>query len=315
VAIGLSSADGLPVHPLCFGGNVFGWTADEEQSFALLDAYAGAGGNFVDTADEYASWLPDGAGASERIIGAWMASRGNREQIAVATKVGRMPGLKGLSRATIAKAVDDSLARLGTDYIDLYYAHEDDPDTPLEETLGAFDELVRSGKIRRVGASNYSADRLAEALAISAREGFATFAALQPQYNLMDREYEGELRDLCGREGIACVPYFGLAMGFLSGKYRPGVRVESQRARIAAKYLDARGEATLAVLDEIAAARGVADGAVALAWVRRQPTVVAPVASARTVEQLAELLPMAALELEEAELSRLDEVARAGADG
>lgn len=315
MTIGLSSADGRAVHPLCFGGNVFGWTADEEQSFALLDAYAEAGGNFVDTADEYASWLPDGAGVSERIIGAWIASRGNREQIAVATKVGRMPGLKGLSRATIAKAVDDSLARLGTDYIDLYYAHEDDPETPLEETLGAFDELVRAGKIRRVGASNYSAERLAEALAISAREGLAAFTALQPQYNLMDREYEGELGELCGREGIACVPYFGLAMGFLSGKYRPGVRVESQRARIAAKYLDARGEATLAVLDEIAASHGVADGAVALAWLRRQPTVVAPVASARTVEQLAELLPMAALELDEAELSRLDEVARVGADG
>jgi aryl-alcohol dehydrogenase-like predicted oxidoreductase len=312
VPIGLSNADGRTVHPLCLGGNVFGWTADEEESFAVLDAYAEAGGNFVDTADEYASWLPDGAGASERIIGAWMASRGNREQIAVATKVGRMPGLKGLSRATIAKAVDDSLARLGTDYIDLYYAHEDDPDTPLGETLAAFDELVRAGKIRRVGASNYSAARLAEALTISAREGLAGFAALQPQYNLMDREYEGELRDLCGREGIACVPYFGLAMGFLSGKYRPGVRVESQRARIAAKYLDERGEATLAVLDEIAAARGVTDGAVALAWLRRQPTVVAPVASARKVEQLAELLPMAALELDEAELSRLDEVARAG---
>ena len=310
MASDLTSADGKAVHPLCLGGNVFGWTADEDQSFTLLDAYAEAGGNFVDTADEYASWLPDGAGASERIIGAWMASRGNREQIAVATKVGRMPGLKGLSRATITKAVEDSLARLGTDYIDLYYAHEDDPDTPLEETLATFDELVRAGKIRRVGASNYSAARLAEALSISAREGLAAFEVLQPQYNLMDRGYEGELSDLCAREGIACVPYFGLAMGFLSGKYRPGVRVDSQRARIAAKYLDERGLATLAVLDEIAAARGVTDGAVALAWLRRQPTVLAPVASARTALQLAELLPMATLELDQAELSRLDEVAR-----
>jgi aryl-alcohol dehydrogenase (NADP+) len=313
VAIGLSSADGRTVHPLCLGGNVFGWTADEDQSFALLDAYAEAGGNFVDTADEYASWLPDGAGASERIIGGWIASRGNREQIAVATKVERMPGLKGLSRATITKALDDSLARLGTDYVDLYYAHEDDPETPLEETLAAFDELVRAGKIRRVGLSNYSAERLAEALRIAAREGLCSPAALQPQYNLMGRAYEGELSDLCAREGIACVPYFGLAMGFLSGKYRPGVRVDSQRARIAAKYLDERGLATLAVLDEIAAARGVTDGAVALAWLRRQPTVVAPVASARTARQLAELRPMAALELDAAELSRLDEVARDGA--
>jgi aryl-alcohol dehydrogenase-like predicted oxidoreductase len=308
MAIDLSSADGTAIHPLCLGGNVFGWTADEEGSFALLDAYAAAGGNFVDTADEYASWLPDGAGASERIIGAWLASRGNRERIAVATKVGRMPGLKGLSRATIMQAVDDSLARLGTDYIDLYYAHEDDPETPLEETLGAFDELVRAGKVRRVGASNYGAERLAEALAVSAREGLTKFAALQPQYNLLDREYESELRDLCAREGIACVPYFGLAMGFLSGKYRAGVAVKSQRARIAGKYLDARGEATLAVLDDVAAAHEVAVGAAALAWLRGRPTVAAPVASARTVAQLEEILPMAVLELSADELTRLDQV-------
>lgn len=305
----LTSADGSTVHPLCLGGNVFGWTADEKQSHALLDAYAAAGGNFVDTADEYASWLPDKAGVSERIIGGWMASRGNRERIAVATKVGRMPGLKGLSAATIGKAVDDSLARLGTDYIDLYYAHEDDPDTPLEETLAAFDELVRAGKVRQVGASNYSAARLAEALATSARARTCSFVALQPQYNLMDRDYEDELMALCTREEVACVPYFGLAMGFLSGKYRPGVEVESARSRIAGRYLDERGTATLAVLDGVAAAHGVAAGAVALAWLRERPTVVAPVASARTVDQLAELLPMATLTLDEEEMSRLDAVA------
>jgi aryl-alcohol dehydrogenase-like predicted oxidoreductase len=314
MSIELSTAAGSTVHPLCFGGNVFGWTADEEQSFALLDAYAEAGGNFVDTADEYASWLPDKAGVSERIIGSWMASRGNREQVAVATKVGRMPGLKGLSRETIATAVDDSLARLETDYIDLYYAHEDDPETPLEETLAAFEDLVAAGKVRRIGASNYSAERLAEALETSAREGLGSYAVLQPQYNLMDRDYEGATLELCQREGIACIPYFGLAMGFLSGKYRRDAEVKSQRARIAGKYLDERGVATLGVLDEVAVAHGVAVAAVALAWLRQQPTVAAPVASARTPEQLAELLPMAELRLGEQELARLDAVASPAGD-
>jgi len=302
----LNAASGAAVHPLCLGGNVFGWTADKEQSFALLDAYAEAGGNFVDTADEYASWLSDGAGASERIIGAWMASRGNREQIAVATKVGRLPGLKGLSRATIAAAFDGSLQRLGTDYIDLYYAHEDDPETPLEETLAAFDELVRAGKVRRIGASNYSAERLATALETSAREGLAAYVAVQPQYNLMDRDYEGQMMELCEREGIACVPYFGLAMGFLSGKYRPGAEVKSARARIAERYLDERGIAALGVLDEVGAAHDAPVAAAALAWLRQRPTVAAPLASARTVEQLAEVLQMAELELSADELARLD---------
>jgi len=310
-----SNGDEVGPHPLCLGGNVFGWTADERQSFELLDAFAAGGGNFVDTADEYVSWLPDcEGGESEQIIGNWMAGRGNRDQVLVATKVGRMPGLKGLARGTIRRAVEGSLTRLRTDYIDLYYAHEDDPETPLEETLSAFDELVREGKVRQIGASNYGPERLAEALAVSARAGLARYVALQPQYNLMDRDYEGSLMELCEREDVACVPYFSLAMGFLSGKYRPDVAVKSQRARIAEKYLDDRGLAVLAALDEIAAAHVVSVAAEALAWLRRQPTVAAPVASARTVDQLAELLAMVDLELGEDELSRLAAAGSAAGD-
>jgi aryl-alcohol dehydrogenase (NADP+) len=289
---------------------VFGWTADEEQSFRLLDAFEAAGGNFLDTADEYVSWLPGcGGGESEQIIGRWMASRGNRERIVVATKVGRMPGLEGLSRETIRRGVEGSLSRLQSDYIDLYYAHEDDPETPLEETLGAFDELIEEGKVRHLGASNYGADRLAEALEVSAHSGLARFEALQPQYNLMDREYEGALRELCLREDLACVPYFSLAMGFLSGKYRPDAEVESQRARIAGKYLTDCGIAVLAVLDAVAAEHAVPVAAVSLAWLRAQPTVVAPLASARTTEQLAELMAMTALRLSDEEIGRLSAAA------
>jgi aryl-alcohol dehydrogenase (NADP+) len=289
---------------------VFGWTVDEEESFRLLDAFVEAGGNFLDTADEYVSWLPGcEGGESEQILGRWMASRGNREQLIVATKVGRMPGLEGLSRETIRSGVDGSLSRLQTDYIDLYYAHEDDPQTPLEETLGAFDELIGEGKVRHLGASNYAADRLAEALDASDREGLARFTVLQPQYNLMDREYEGALRDLCLREGVGCVPYFSLAMGFLSGKYRPDVKVESQRARIAAKYLTDRGIAVLAVLDAVAARHGVPVAAVSLAWLRAQPTVAAPLASARTIEQLEEMMAMTELRLSDGELEQLSAAA------
>jgi len=242
----------LDVYPLCLGGNVFGWTVDDVQSFELLDAYAEVGGNFLDTADEYVAWVPGGAGGeSETMIGTWMKERGNRDQIVVATKVGRGPGEKGLAPGTIRSGAEASLRRLQTDYIDVYYAHQDDPDTPLEDTLGAFDELVREGKVRHIAASNYGADRLAEALSVSEREGFSRYIALQPQYNLLDRSgYEGDLLALCEREGIACVPYFSLAMGFLTGKYRPGVDVDSPRSRIARKYMNDRGIALLGVLDD-----------------------------------------------------------------
>ncbi len=299
----------LDVFPLCLGGNVFGWTADEAQSFAVLDAYAAAGGNFIDTADAYSAWVPGHAGGeSETIVGRWMAARGNRDRMVVATKVGKLPGLAGLSAKTIRAAAEGSLRRLRTDRIDLYYAHADDEATPLEETLGAFDALVREGKVRHIAASNYGAARLAEALALSRRAGLARFVALQPHYNLAHRgDYEGALADLCVREGLACFPYYALASGFLAGKYRPGANVASQRAASAAKYLDERGLRILAALDGIAAQRGTTVAAVALAWLLTRPGVAAPIASARTPDQLTDLLPLASLRLDADERRRLDD--------
>lgn len=300
----------LLVHPLCLGGNVFGWTIDEAQSFAVLDAYAAAGGNFIDTADVYSAWVPGNQGGeSETIIGRWMQSRGARDRTIVATKVGSAPGVKGLAAATIAQAADASLRRLATDRIDLYFAHIDDATTPLEETLSAFDGLVKAGKVRHIAASNYSAARLAEALAISDRNGLTRYAVLQPHYNLAHRhDYEGALQDLCVRDGIACVPYFALAMGFLTGKYRPGGVVDSPRAQGAGQYLDARGLRLLAELDTLAAAHHTTVAAVALAWLSQQPSVTAPIASARTPAQLAEWLPAASLTLTPSEVARLSAV-------
>jgi aryl-alcohol dehydrogenase-like predicted oxidoreductase len=298
---------GLAVSPLCLGGNVFGWTADEDESAAVLDAYVAAGGNFVDTADGYGNWVEGNPrGMSERIIGGWMAARGNRDQLVLATKVGRAEGMRGLRAETIRTGAEQSLERLGTDRIDVYYAHADDPDTPIEETMGAFDELVRAGKVLHVAASNYTAPRLAEALRVSEREGFTRYVALQPEYNLVSRsEYEGELQELCVAEGLACMPYYALASGFLTGKYRPdGREVVSARAASARKHLDSATH-VLDVLDETAVAHSTTVAAVALAWLRVQPGVTAPIASARTPEQLAELLPMAELELTPAELDRL----------
>jgi aryl-alcohol dehydrogenase-like predicted oxidoreductase len=304
VALG---STGIAVSPLCLGGNVFGWTADEAGSAAVLDAYVAAGGNFIDTADGYGNWVEGNPrGMSERIIGRWMAERGNRDELVIATKVGQAQGMRGLAAETIRTGANESLERLATDRIDLYYAHADDPDTPLEETMAAFDALVRAGKVLHVGASNYTAPRLAEALRVSDRQGLARYVALQPEYNLVSRsEYEGELQKLCVAEGIACMPYYALASGFLTGKYRPGgPDVESARARSARKHLDRAGH-VLAVLDEVAAAHSTTVSAVALAWLRAQPGVTAPIASARTPEQLAELLPMAGLELSSEELDRL----------
>ena len=297
----------ISVSPLCLGGNVFGWTADEDASFAVLDAYAAAGGNFVDTADGYGDWVEGNPrGASERIIGRWMAARGNRDDLVIATKVGRASGMRGLGAATIRAGAEASLERLATDRIDLYYAHADDLDTPLDETMTAFDALVREGKARHVGASNYTAPRLAEALRVSDERGLARYVALQPEHNLVSRaEYEGQLQELCVAERIACMPYYGLASGFLTGKYRPGgPAVESPRAGSASSYLDG-GAGVLAALDEVAAAHSTTVAAVALAWLRAQPGVTSPIASARSPEQLAELLPMAELELSPAELVRL----------
>jgi aryl-alcohol dehydrogenase-like predicted oxidoreductase len=298
----------LDVFPLCLGGNVFGWTADRDASFSVLDGYAAGGGNFIDTADAYMAGVPGNSGGeSETIIGEWTAARGNRDEVVIATKVGKMPGFEGLGSETIHRAADASLKRLGTDHIDLYYSHADDPDTPLEETLGAFGELIEAGKVRQVAASNYSAARLAEALAIAEREGLPRYVALQPKYNLVERDYETNgQRDLCEREDLACFPYYALASGFLTGKYRPGAgHIDSPRAKGAAKYLDERGEAVLKVLDEVAAAHRVEVAAVAVAWLREQPTVLAPIASARNAEQLAPLLESVSLELGASELDAL----------
>jgi aryl-alcohol dehydrogenase-like predicted oxidoreductase len=297
------------VFPLCLGGNVFGWTIDEQRSFAVLDAYAQAGGNFIDTADAYGRRGPGGAGESERIIGRWMAARANREGLVIATKVGMSGELRGLSETTIKRGVEGSLQRLRIECIDLYYAHQDDHDTPLEETLAAFGALIDEGKIRYAAGSNYSAARLDEALQIGERDGMASYVALQPHYNLMERRgYEGELRALCERRGLACVPYFGLARGFLTGKYRRGGElVDSPRAAgVRDSYFDERGFAVLDALDAIASAHATAVAAVALAWLLAQPTVAAPIASATSVEQLGELLHSAELELDPEELSRLE---------
>jgi aryl-alcohol dehydrogenase-like predicted oxidoreductase len=302
----------LAVFPLCLGSNIFGWTIDEPQSFAVLDAYAAAGGNFIDTADSYSAWVAGNQGGeAETIIGDWMAARGNRDQMVIATKVGKMPGLTGLAPSTIRRAAEDSLARLQTDRIDLYYAHSDDEGTPLAETLTAFGDLIAEGKVRHIGASNYGAQRLAEALALARASGLPEYVALQPHYNLVHRsEYEGELADLCAREGVSCIPYYGLASGFLTGKYRiGGAETGSPRAGGARRYLDEGGTAVLAVLDEIAASHGTSVAAVALAWLAAQPAVVAPIASARSPEQLAELLPVARLTLDSSELGRLTSAA------
>jgi aryl-alcohol dehydrogenase-like predicted oxidoreductase len=298
----------LDVSPLCLGGNVFGWTIDEQRSFAVLDAYAQAGGNFIDTADSYGRRGDGGAGESERIIGRWIAARGNRAELVIATKVGMAPHLPGLSEATIRRGIEGSLERLGIDSVDLYYAHKDDPDTPRAETLGAFGALIEEGAIRYAGASNYSAARLSEGVRIGGRDGMASYVALQPHYNLMERAgYEGELAAVCEASGLACVPYFGLAKGFLTGKYRrDGAPVESPRAAsVRASYFNERGFAVLAALDELAGAHETSVASVALAWLLAQPSVVAPVASATSVEQLAELLAASRLELTAQELARL----------
>jgi aryl-alcohol dehydrogenase-like predicted oxidoreductase len=301
------------VFGLCLGGNVFGWTIDEAASFEVLDAYVAAGGNFIDTADMYGRRGAGGAGSSERIIGNWITARGNRESLVIATKVGMAKDPPGLSRDSIRRGIAASLQRLGIDRVDLYYAHRDDTDTPLEETLGAFAELIAEGSVRCVGASNYSAARLEQALRLGEREDLASYVALQPHYNLLERdEYEGELAAVCARGGLACLPYFGLARGFLSGKYRPdGESIESPRAEgVRASYFNERGFAALTALDQIAAAHATTVAAVALAWLAAQPTVLAPIASARSPEQLAELLPSVGLALSAEELARLDAVGR-----
>jgi aryl-alcohol dehydrogenase-like predicted oxidoreductase len=297
----------LEVFEVCLGGNVFGWTADRADSFAVLDALLDAGGNFVDSADSYSAFAAGNSGGeSETMIGAWLAARpGARERLVLATKVAKHPEFKGLAPDNIRAACDASLQRLGTDHIDLYYAHEDDPNVPLAEVLGAFAELIEAGKVRHIAASNYSPERLAEALRVADAEGLPRYVALQPHYSLVERkEFEGPLQDLAHAEELAVFPYWGLAKGFLTGKYRPGGdAVDSPRSGQASKYLEEeRGPKVLVALDEVAAAHSVPLAAVALAWLRAQPTVAAPIASARNTDQLAPLIEAAQLELTPTEL-------------
>lgn len=286
---------GLDVFPICLGGNVFGWTADEQQSRDVLDAYTEAGGNFIDTANSYLTEH----GRSEKIIGRWMADRRNRDRIVVATKVGGGKGkVRNLRADNIEREAHASLERLQIDRIDLYYAHFDDEHTPLEETVRAFDALVRTGIVRHIGASNYTPERLTAALDLQREHGLAEFTVLQPQYNLVEREFERTLLPVAENWDLAVLPYYALARGFLTGKYRPGgPNVDSPRAGAARVYLDRGGAAVLDALDQITEARNTTVAAVAIAWLRARPGVVAPIASARTTEQLDQILPAATLEL------------------
>jgi len=303
---------GLQVAPLALGGNVFGWTADQATSFALLDAFVDAGFNLVDTADVYSRWAPGHSGGeSESVIGQWLRRSGKRDRIVLATKVGKDMGSGriGLARKRIHEAVESSLRRLQTDRIDLYQSHDDDAGTPLEETLSAFADLIAQGKVRAIGASNHSAPRLAEALAVSRRLGVPRYESLQPLYNLCDRApYEAELEALCRSEGIGVINFYGLARGFLTGKYRSEADlVKSPRgAGVKAAYFNPRGWRVLAALDAVAARTRASQAQVALAWQMARPSVTAPIASATSVEQLRELIGAATLVLSAADIAALD---------
>ena len=291
----------LSVYPLCLGGNVFGWSADESQSHDVLDAYTSHGGNFIDTADVYSEWKDGNKGGdSEAIIGSWLKKRGNRSEVVIATKVAKLSTRPGLSAANIKAAVAESLKRLQSEYIDIYYAHEDDQNTPLEETLGAFDEIVKSGKVRYIAASNYNSARLKEAIAISKSNNFAQYIAIQNHYNLLERkEYESDMAPALKELGLSGIPFFALARGFLSGKYRKGATIESVRAGGVASYLNDAGYALLEKLDVLAKSHNASVSAIAIAWLRAQPTISAPIASARTVAQLNEIVPIVNLSSEE----------------
>ena len=282
----------LDVYPLCLGGNVFGWSANESQSQAVLDAFDSLGGNFIDTADVYSEWV-DGnkGGESETIIGNWMKSRGKRHQFVIATKVSQLSSRAGLRPENIIAACNDSLQRLQTDHIDLYYSHHDDKDVPIAETLGAYQTLINEGKIRYIGASKYSAARLQEALDIAAKENLPKYICLQDQYNLVERNpFESEQQAVLKANAISALPFFGLARGFLTGKYRPGVTVDSIRAAGVASYQNDKGYSLIAELEKIAKVHNSSISAVALAWLRSNPQVSTPIASARTVEQLSEIM-------------------------
>jgi aryl-alcohol dehydrogenase-like predicted oxidoreductase len=303
---------GLEVSVLALGGNVFGWTADEATSFKLLDGYVAAGGNFIDTADTYSRWAPGHQGGeSETVIGKWLKQRGNRKTVVIATKVGAEmgPERKGLKKAYIMQSVEQSLARLQTDYIDLYQSHRDDADTPVEETLGAYAELIAKGKVRAIGASNFTAQRMGESLEASHKHGWPAYQSLQPHYNLCERaDYEQNLEPWCLREGVGVIPYFSLAAGFLTGKYRSEADLaKSPRGQGVKKYLNERGLAILAALDGVAKQHNSTQAAVALAWLMARPSVTAPIASATNLEQLDTLIASTKLELDAAAIAKLDQ--------
>jgi aryl-alcohol dehydrogenase-like predicted oxidoreductase len=303
---------GLEVAPLALGGNVFGWTVDEPSSFQLLDAFVAAGFNLIDTADIYPKWVPGNEGGeSEAIIGNWLKRSGKRQQVIVATKVGMEmgPDRKGLSKDYILRSADDSLRRLQTDCIDLYQSHQDDLQTPLEETLEAYGQLIKQGKVRAIGASNYGAARLEEALNTSKRLGLPRYESLQPLYNLYDRAvYEAELEPLCERENLGVIPYYSLAAGFLTGKYRSEADLaKSQRGGTVKKYLTDRGQQVLKALDEVAAQHRSTPTRVALAWLIARPGITAPIASATSLAQLNDLIEATKLELDQASIELLDQ--------
>jgi aryl-alcohol dehydrogenase-like predicted oxidoreductase len=301
----------LCVTPITFGGNVFGWTADERTSFALLDAFVGAGFNFIDSADVYSRWHPGNKGGeSETIIGSWLKARGNRDNVIIATKLGgeMASGKKGLSRKYMMQAVEDSLRRLQTDYIDLYQSHRDDPDTPVEETLSAYGDLVKQGKVREIGASNFSAPRLAESLKVSSETGLPRYQSLQPQYSLVERdEFEGPLEDLCLREKVGVIGYYSLASGFLTGKYRSAADTAGRaRGSRVGQYLNDYGFGVLKALDDVAARYNAKPGQIALAWLIARPSVTAPIASATNLQQLQELVKAAEIKLDAAAIRQID---------
>ena len=301
----------LEVTPLCLGGNVFGWTADEATSFRLLDAAVDAGCNFIDTADVYSKWVPGNKGGdSETVIGKWLKRSGKRAKVVIATKVGMEmgPDQKGLSKKYVLAEVEQSLKRLQTDHIDLYQSHKDDEGTPLGETLEAYAELAKQGKVRAIGASNYSAARLTEALQVSEQNGYPSYVSLQPQYNLYDRAgYEAELRPACLKNGLGVIPYYSLAAGFLTGKYRSEADMAGKaRGGTVKKYLNERGQQILSALDEVAKEQDSTPAKVSLAWLMAQPTITAPIASATSVEQLKDLVDAINLQLDDKTIERLN---------
>ena len=307
---------GLEIAPLALGGNVFGWTIDEAASFQILDAFVASGFNFVDTADIYSAWKPGNKGGeSETILGNWVKKSGNRQNVLIATKVGKEMGAgkKGLSKEYIVRAVEDSLKRLQTDHIDLYQSHEDDASVPLQETFEAFRQLMQQGKVRAIGASNYAAPRLAEALEVSKKRGLPRYESLQPLYNLYDRaDYEATLEPICRENEIGVIPYFSLASGFLTGKYRgEGDLSKSARGQGIKKYLNARGFRILEALDQTAKRYNSTPAKVSLAWLLTRETITAPIASATTVDQLRELLDATRLELDRESIELLDRASTA----